>query len=273
VREATKGLGILLARAAAPDLVITAHSSDADLSREALNSLDKIKDRDSGPKLIDLLDSSNKDIKRDACITVGILGAHEAVAKLQAIYQNDTDQKDKEAAIQGLAYLGDKISVPIFTQALWNDNKDIRQAAAEGLARAADSQSLGELQKALLAEKDGAPKLADEFALAALGQDGALSDLVTELGTKVRPDVARAYLTELARNPVFLTKLYAYLQNPDSNVRKRLCIVMMYSGDQSSLAQLDRLAHDPDSDVASTALKAKRAIRARLDSGTPAAKS
>jgi HEAT repeat protein len=273
VREATKGLGILLARSAAPDLVITAHSSDADLSREALNALDKIKDRDSGPKLIDLLDSSNKDIKRDACMTVGILGTHDTVAKLQAIYQNDTDEKDKVAAMQGLAYLGDKVSVPIFTQGLWNPNKDIRQGAAEGLARAADPSSLNELQKAVMAEKDGAPKLADEFALAALGQDGALSDLVTELGTKVRPDVARSYLTELARNPVFLTKLYSYLQNPDANIRKRLCIVMMYSGDQSSLAQLDRLAHDPDSDVASTALKAKRAVRARLDSGTPSAKS
>jgi hypothetical protein len=47
----------------------------------------------------------------------------------------------------------------------------------------------------------------------------------------------------------------------------------MYSGDQSSLQQLDRLEHDPDSDVAAAALKAKRAIRARVDSPAPAAKS
>jgi HEAT repeat protein len=266
-RQATKGLGILLASAAAPDLVVTAHSSDVDLAREALNALDKIKDRDSGPKLVDLLDSSNKDIKRDACVTVGILGTKDAVAKLQAVFQNDTDQKDRVAAIQGLAYLGDKVSVQLFTQALWNENKDIRQAAAEGLARAADPQSLSELQKASQAEKDGGPKLAIDFALAALGQDNALSDLVAELGKTERPDVARAYLTELARNPVFLTKLYPFLVNPDNSIRKRLCIVMMYSGDQTSLPQLDRLEHDSDSDVASTALKAKRAIRARMDSG------
>jgi hypothetical protein len=47
----------------------------------------------------------------------------------------------------------------------------------------------------------------------------------------------------------------------------------MYSGDQGSLQQLDRLAHDPDSDVAATALRAKRAIRARSDAAPPAAKS
>lgn len=266
-QEATKGLGILLAQAAGPDLVMIAHSSNADLAREALNSLDKIKDRSLGPRLVDLLNSPNKDIKRDACVTVGILLAKDALPKLQAIYQTDTDQKDKVAAMQGLAYLGEKVSVPIFMQALWNDNKEIRQGAAEGLARAADPQSLGELQKADMAEKDAAPKLAVEYALAALGKDDALTSLVTELGSKVHGEVARVYLTELARNPVFLAKLYPFLVSPDSGIRRRLCVVLMYSGDQSSLPQLDRLAHDSDGDVASTALKAKRAIRARADTG------
>ena len=270
-QEATKGLGILMAQAAGPDLVMIAHSSNADLAREALNSLDKIKDRSLGPKLVDLVDSPNKDVKRDACVTVGILLAKEALPKLQAIYQTDPDQKDKVAAMQGLAYLGDKISVPIFMQALWNDNKEIRQGAAEGLARAADPQSLSELQKAEMAEKDAGTKLAVEYALAALGKDDALTNLVSELGSKVHGDVARVYLTELARNPVFLTKLYPFFVSPDSGIRKRLCVVMMYSGDQTSLPQLDRLARDPDGDVAGAALKAKRAIRARMDSG--AAKS
>ena len=272
-REAAKGLGILMAKAAVPDLVAAAHSSDADLAREALNSLSKIKDMDSGPKLVDLLDSPNKDIKRDACVTVGILRAKEALPKLQSIFQNDPDQKDKVAAMQGLAYLGDKVSVPLFTKALWSDDKGIRQGAGEGLARAADPQSLGELEKALSAEKDASAKLAMEFALAALGKEDALNDVVSELGSKIRGDVARAYLTELSRNPAFLPKLYPYLQSPDAGIRKRLCEVLMYSGDQASLQQLDRLEHDPDSDVAAAALRAKRAIRARLDAAAPAAKS
>ncbi len=271
-REAAKGLGILLAQSAAPDLVATAHSSDADLAREALNSLDKIKDRDSGPKVVDLLDSPNKEIKRDACVTVGILRANAGLSKMQTIFQNDPDEKDKVAAMQGLAYLGDKVSVPVFTQALWNDNKDIRQGAAEGLARAADPQALGELQKADMAEKDAGPKLAIEFALTALGKDDALSEVVSELGSKVHGDVARVYLTELARKPAFLPKLYPFLTSPDNGIRKRLCVVLMYSGDQGSLQQLDRLEHDPDGDVASAALKAKRAIRARADAAQPAVK-
>jgi HEAT repeat protein len=272
-RYAAKGLGILVAKAAAPDLVSAAHSSDPDLAREALNSLAKIKDLDQGAKLIDLLDSPNKDIKRDACVAVGILRTKAAISKLQLIFQTDVDVKDKIAAMQGLAYLGDKLCVPLFTQALWNDNKEIRQAAGEGLARAADPQSLGELQKAVLVEKDAGPKMAIQFALAALGKDDAVSDMVSDLGSKVRGDVARTYLAELSRNPAFLTKLYPYLQSPDNYIRERLCLVLMDSGDQSSLSQLDRLEHDPDGNVAAAALRAKRAIRSRMDATAPAAKS
>jgi len=271
-RQAAKGLGILLAKAAAPDLVAAAHASDADLAREALNALSKIKDLDSGPKLVDLLDSPNKDIKRDACVAVGILRAKEALPKLQSIFSTDPDQKDKAAAMQGLAFLGDKTCVPLFVKALGSDDKSFRQGAGEGLARAADPQSLGELQKAASGEKDASAKLAMEFALAALGKEDALNDLVSELSGKMRGDVARAYLTELARDPAFLPKLYPYFQSPDAGIRRRLCEVFMYSGDQASLQQLDRLEHDPDTGVAAAALRAKSAIRARVGAAAPAAK-
>jgi len=272
-QEAAKGLGILTAVSALPDLIAAAHSSDTDLSREALNSLAKIKDRSAGPKLLDLLDSPDKDVKRDTCVTLGILRTNEALPKLQSIYEAAVDPKDKAAAIEGLAYLGDKVSVPLFTKALWDEHKEIRQAAAEGLARAADPQCEGELSKAISVEKDNEVRLAMDFAFTALGKYDYLSAMIDDLGTKSRGDVARSYLTELARNPAFLPKLYPFLQSPDAGVRKRLCTVLMYSGDQGSLEQLDRLSHDRDGDVAAEALRAKRAIRVRQGSATPAATS
>ncbi len=272
-REAARGLGTLVAKSAVPDLVTAAHSSDTDLAREALNALAKLKDLSAGPQLVDLLDSPNKDVKRDACVTIGILRTNEALPKLQSIFESSPDQKDRVAAIQGLAYLGEKVSVPLFTKALWSEDKNLRQAAAEGLARAADPQSLGELEKAVSVEKDAEVKLAMEFAITALGKQDYLSSLVSELGSKTRGDVGRAYLTELARDPAFLPRLYPYLQNQGADVRKRLCTVLMYSGDQSSLEPLDRLSHDPDSDVAAQALRAKRAIRARSEAETPPPKS
>ena len=93
--EAAKGLGILVARAAVPDLIKAAHSSDETLSLEALNALSKIEDRSAGPQLVDLLDSPDKDIKQQACVTIGILRTRQAAPKLQSIFENDTDPKTK----------------------------------------------------------------------------------------------------------------------------------------------------------------------------------
>ncbi len=263
-REAAKGLGILLARSAVPDLVKGAHSSDEELARQALSALSKIKDRSAGPRLIDLLNSHNKEIKRDAAVTIGVLRTREALPKLQSMLENDPDQKDKEKAIEGLAYLGDSVSIPLFTKSLWDPNsKEIRIFAAEGLARAADPKTLPELQKAVVAEKDASVKLAIEFAITALGKDDYLSAIITDLGSKMRGDASEAYLVELSRNTKFLPKLYPYLSSQEATVRRRLCKVLIYTGDTTSLEALDRLSHDPNGDVATTALRAKQAIRAR----------
>jgi HEAT repeat protein len=270
--EAAKGLGILVARVAVPDLIRAAHSSDETLSLEALNALSKIEDRSAGAPLVDLLDSPDKEIKQQASVTVGILRTGQAAPKLRSIYENDSDHKSKEKAMEGLAYLGAPVSIPLFTKALWSDDKDIRTSAAEGLARAGDPKVLPELEKALMAERDAEVKLAIEFAMTALGKLDYLSDLVNELPSKRRGDVAQPYLIELARSSSFLPKLYPYFQSPNAAVRKRLCTVLMFSGDQTSLEELDRLSHDPNGGVAAEALRAKRALRAKLEAAgtTPA---
>jgi len=263
-REAAKGLGILLAGAAAPELVRSAHSPDEELARQSLNALAKIKDRSAGSQLIDLLDSRDKDVRRDAAVTAGILRTREALPKLQTIVEHDPDSKDRQKALEGLAYIGDRVSVPIFIKELWSqDGKDLRIFGAEGLARAADPNTLPELQKAVIVEKDARVRLAIQFAITAQGKDDFLSTMLNELGSRVRGDIAEAYFIELARNPKFLPKLYPYLRSQDAAVRRRLARVLMFSGDATSLEPLDQLARDPNPDVATAALRAKQAIRAR----------
>jgi HEAT repeat protein len=211
-----------------------------------------------------LLDSPDKEIKQQASVTVGILRTSQAQPKLQSIYENDSDPKSEEKAMEGLAYLGDKASVPVFTKALGSINKEIRTSAAEGLARARDPNALPDLEKAYAIAKDAGARLALEFAMSALGKPDYLSDLVNQLSSRTQWDVAQPYLIELARMPGFLSKLYPYLQSSSTDVRKRLCTVLMFGGDQTSLDQLDRLSHDPNSDVAAEALQAKSGLRARL---------
>lgn len=262
-REAAQGLGILMAKAAVPDLVKAAHSSDEGLALEALNSLSKLMDISAGPKLVDLLDSPRKAVRQSAAVTVGILRTSAAAARLEQMYSADGDKKTRQAALEGLAYLGRPASYSLFIQALSSKDKTDRTSAAEGLARIRDPRAESNLETALSQEKDGGAKLAMDFALASLGNQNGFNDLVNGLRSTFRGDVASAYLTELFRDKPFLQKLYPYLDNPDATIRRRLCWVLMYTGDETSLKLLDRLSSDPNRDVAAAALRARRAILAR----------
>ncbi|PYU97774.1 MAG: hypothetical protein DMG26_20435, partial [Acidobacteria bacterium] len=171
----------------------------------------------------------------------------------ERMFQNDPDKKTREAALEGLADLGDPASEPVLIKALWSDNKTFRALGAEGLGRAGDAQAVPEIEKALSAEKNAEAKLAMQYALTALGKEDYLAALVDGLGSTLHGDSAEKYLIELSQNPKFLPKLYPFLSSNDS----------IFTGDQTSLDPLQRLAHDKDSEVASEAYRALRAIRAR----------
>ena len=261
-QEATRALGILMARQAVPDLVITAHGPNEDLAREALNSLGKIQDISAGPKLVDLLSSPNNNIRRDAAVTVGILRTSQAVPRLQALYENGANQDTRQAALQGLAYIGDPVSEPIFLKALNDKEASIRGYAAQGLARAHDMNALPDLLRSAPAEKNADARLAMEFAITSLGRNDYLSSIVQALDSG-EADPAQAYLVELARRPGFLAQLYPYMNSRNAQVQQGLCNVLMYSGDASSVRPLEQLSHDSNNQVAAAALRALSAIRQR----------
>ena len=271
-REATRALGVLLAKPAVPDLVATAHSSDPDLAREALNSLAKIKDTSAGPKLMDLLDSPNRNVKQDAAVTVGILRTRAAVPKLQWMYENSPHKATRGKALQGLAYVGDPVSGPLFSKALGDTDNSIQISAAEGLARSKYQPALPDLLRAAPAEKNATVRLAMEFAITSLGRNDYLSSLVNDLGSGSRADIAQSYLTELARDPAFLAKLYPYMDSRNTDVRREMCNVLMYSGDSTSIQPLDRASHDRDGNVAAAALRALAAVRQRTSAPPPASR-
>ena len=262
-RAAARGLGILNARAAVPDLVKSAHSPDENLAREALNALAKIRETSAGPGLVDLLDSANQAVRQDAAVTVGILRTHDALPKLERMFENDPDKKTREAALEGLADLGDPASEPVLIKALRSDNKTFRALGAEGLGRANDAEAVPELEKALSAEKNAEAKLAMQYALTALGKEDYLAAVVDGLGSTLHGDAAEKHLIELSQNPKFLPRLYPFLSSDDSTVRRRLCTVLVFTGDHTSVDPLEHLAHDKDGEVASEAMRALRAVRSR----------
>lgn len=269
-RRAARGLGVLLAKDAVPDLVKGAHSMDDERALECLNSLLKIKDPVAGPQLVDLLDSSVEEVKLQAAVVVGLLKVQEAVPKLQTLYENGANKPIQEKSLQGLAYIGNPVSVPIFMKALWSNDKSIRAIAAEGLGRAGDAQGLPELQKAVNGEKSAEARLAMMFAITSLGEMTYMSDLVTGLGARFRGDVVRSYVIELTRKPGMLARIYPFMSHRDADVRRQLCTVLMYTGDATSIEPLEKLSQDSKGEVASEALRALRVVRMRAAEAPPA---
>jgi HEAT repeat protein len=263
-RKAAHGLGILVAEAAVPDLVKAAHSADTDLAVEALHALAKIKDKSAGPQLVDLLDSTDKEVKREAAVTLGVLRTTEALPKLQAIFESNPDLPTREKALEGLAYLASPVSSPLFLKALYSPEKNLRTFAAEGMARSGDKSALPELERVVPAEKDAEARLAMQYAITALGKADYLSAVVAELGSKLRGNSAQAYLVELARDSGFLPRLYPFMNSQDSDVRRRMCAVLMSTGDATSVEHLEHLSHDPNDEVAREAVRALRAVRLRV---------
>jgi HEAT repeat protein len=265
-RRAAWGLGVLSARSAVLDLVKGAHSYDPDLSINALNALAKIKDISAGPQLVDLLDSTHNGVKQTAAITVGILRTRSSVPKLESIYQDDPNKENRAAALDGLAFVGDPSSYSVFISAISNPNADDREYAAEGLARASNRQALAALQNRMQVEKKEDVRLAILFAETALGENQHLGDLVEALSSRTRGSVAQSYLIELARQKSLLQNLYPDLRSSNAVIRRRLCYVLMYSGDASSVPEIQPLTRDRNGDVAAAALSALKAIRARTGS-------
>lgn len=262
-RRAARGLGVLRAKAAVPDLVKAAHEMDEERAIESLNSLSKIQDLSAGPQLVDLLDSPSEEIRLATAVVVGLLRTEEAIPKLQSMYENGANKPTQAKSLEGLAYIGSPVSVPIFLKALWSNDKTIRAQAAEGLGRADDQKALPDLERAVNAERSAEARFAMMFAITALGRMDYLSDLVNGLSSTFRGNVVRSYVIELARKPGMLARLYPFLNSRDADVRLKLCTVLMYTGDASSIEHLERLSQDPKNDVAMEALRALRVVRLR----------
>lgn len=263
-RRAAKGLGVLIARDAVPDLVKGAHATDEATALESINSLAKIQNLSAGPQLLDLLDSASEDVMLETAVVVGILRTQDAVPKLQSMYEAGANKPTQAKSLEGLAFIGSPVSLPIFLKALWSSDKTIRALAAEGLARAADEKGLPDLERAVIPEKDAEPRFAMMFAITAAGKMDYLNDLVNGLGSRFRGDVVQSYLIELSRKPELRARLYPFLNSRDADVRRRLCTILMYNGDAASIEHLERLSQDSKTAVATEALRALRVVRMRV---------
>jgi HEAT repeat protein len=268
--NAARAVGILRGRQAIPDLEQALRSKDSDLIYESLVALEKIRDPSAGPSLAFLLNDLNEKVQVTAIEATGLLINRAALNELRDVLDRSRKVKVKRAALTALAQMPDPQLHGIYATYLDRKDDGLREAAAEGLGRLKNPADSADLERVFNNENKTEPRLSAAFALVSLGKRGTaefdpLRYLVNNLNSTAYRGVARAYLTELARDPEVRQALYPALKEAGATRDEKtgLAEVLAASGGQDSLAPLEALSQDTDSEVSQAGLRAVKNLRAR----------
>lgn len=266
--NAARAIGILRGRAAIPDLLQAMQTKDDEVMYESLIALQKIHDPTVAPKITWLLHDLSDRIQVTALETTGLLQNRAALPDVRDALDRAHNEKIRRAALEAVALMPDESVHGVLVSYLNNKDDQLRESAAEGLARLHNVQDLPAVERMFNEDKKTGPRVAAAFAMVAMGRRQStefspLRYLVSSLNSVGYRDVARPYLIELARDPDVRQALYPMLQGASKDEKTGLADVLARSGDKDSLPYLETLSHDPDSDVAQAGLRALRTLRAR----------
>jgi HEAT repeat protein len=267
--NAARALGILRGRKAIPDLVEALHSKNSNVIYESLVALQKIREESVGPRVTFLLHDLDQRVQIAAIETTGLLRDKDAVPDLADVLKRARDAKVKRAALTAIAMLPSETSRDLYALYLHDKDDAMRAAAAEGYARLRNPADLPMLEKAWQDEGKTPPRLSLAFAQVMLGkmeiaEFSPLKYLIDELNSASYKGEALPFLVELARDAQVRKALYGSLDTGTKDEKIGLAGVLARSGDQESIPHLQKLSHDPDTDVAQEGLRALRTLQARL---------
>jgi HEAT repeat protein len=257
--DAIRGLGMLRAKAAVPDLLqVVREDRDDGLRFDGVRSLRKIADTSIAGDLVALLNINNDDVRNELIATLGSMrypGAREELTRI--VESGKKTESSRVLALGALADLADPASVPLFEGLKDEKDEPIRLYANEGIARTATAAMKTDISSARLVEKSERVRLAQAFALLRLGQAEYLDELVRNLEKRPTRDLAKEYLLETRgadRHALFAPRTV------NSTTRAELADVMGLMGDPDALPTLHEMSQDADKEVARAATRATRRI-------------
>ena len=267
--NAARAVGILRGKAAVPDLLEALRTKDTDVLYESLIALQKIRDESAAPKFEFLLRDLNSKVQIAAIETTGLLRNQGAVPALIEVLNRTKDAKVRRAALGSLAMLPDEKTRPIYQQYLGDKDEKLRACAAEGFARLRNPADSPMIEQAWKSEGKSSPRISLAFAMVMLGRTeigefSPLQYLIDNLNSSAYKGEAQPFLTELARDASVRQALYVPMDTGTKDEKIGLARVLARSGDKESVPHLEKLSHDPDTEVAQEGLRALRNLQARL---------
>lgn len=218
----------------------------------------RLKVAEAGDALIKAVNDSQAEVRYESIRALGAIGEQRAITALTEQLAYYKKGEGAWSALEALARIGSRTSLPLFRERLQDRDPYIRRAAIEGIARAGDTESIDALERAAMSDEAAMVRLAAVFALQKLGRTYAARIVDLMSSEKMIPQ-AQEYLVELG-TPLTVT-LVARLQEPDPNVREAVADVLGIIGDASVVPALQAASKDRDPSVASAAKRALARLR------------
>jgi HEAT repeat protein len=258
-RTAIRGLGILRAKAAVPDLLrVVREDRDEGLRFDGVRALRKIGDASIAADLLALVNINNDTVRNELMATLGAMRYRGAVAELTRIVdQAPKTDTPRIVALAALADIADPASVELFDRFKSDKSEPLRLFANEGIARTADANRKADISAARLVEKSARVRTAQAFALLRIGESEYMDELIRALDRAATRDLAKEYLIETRPED------RAALFNPqpfNTGIRVELADVLGRIGDPAALPRLQEMAQDSNGDVARAAERATRRL-------------
>ena len=210
--------------------------------------------------LLKAVNDSQAEVRYAAMRALGRIKDERAVGALTEQLAYYKKGEGAWSALDALAHIASKSSIPVFRERLADRDQYLRRAAAEGIGRTADAESADTIEKIANTDDSAMVRLACVFALQQLGRNnvGRIIDLMAS--PKVMAQ-GQDYLIEIGSPAV--SSAAARLQDPDPDMREAMAEVLGAIGDSSSMAALEAATKDRDGSVASAAKRAIARLRAQ----------
>jgi HEAT repeat protein len=255
--ESAQAIGILGGTSVADHLVAALQDPESSVRGAAVTALAKVGDAEDGRAIIPLLADESSEVRNRAIAAVGALHVADAGPPLRELYEQNERRQMGTRVLEAMSETRDTRQGDLYRELLMSTDPVRRRLAVEGLARISDPSMIDGFKKDFQREKNEDVRLAYNFAITLLGDRAFLDSIVLSLpASGERGDRARGYIQELG--PSIAPDLYAYLDDPDPEVRAALCDVLADLGDPAALERLTPLLADGNSDVAD---RANRAIQ------------
>jgi len=226
----------------------------------AARAIGRIKVGEAGDALLKAVNDSQAEVRYAAMRALGAIREARAVSALTEQFAFYKKGEGAWSALDALAQIGAPASAPLFKERLLDKDQFIRRAAAEGLGRARDVESVDTLEKNATTDDSPMVRLASAFAMLKLGRNYA-ARLVDMMSSAKVMAQGQEYLIELGA--AMIPTLLPRLQDPDADVREALVDVLGVIGDASNLPALQAATQDRDDSVAAAAKRAIARIQAK----------